>query len=88
MSEEQEDRAALKDFAAAAEVKIAKLELSPGDVLVVQMPKELVHKASPVMARALQSMLPKDVRVVVMADDIDLKVITSAELLENSVQSA
>jgi N-acetylmuramic acid 6-phosphate (MurNAc-6-P) etherase len=85
MTSEQRD--ALQQIAQAAEFRIAKLEMSPGDILVVQVAAEKMSRCPPV-AGTLQRMVPMGCLVIVISDEFDLKVLTKAELEERAAQKA
>lgn len=57
------------------EFQIARLELRPGDVLVVRAP--LVSMAQ---AATVRGLMPPGVRVMFTTPDVDLSVLTRAEI--------
>lgn len=55
------------------EFRIAKLELAPGDMLVIKGPK-------PPRWEAMRAIVPPSVRMLYIPEDMDLSVLTRAEI--------
>jgi hypothetical protein len=59
------------------EFRIAKLELAPGDVLVVKGP-------TPPEWRAMSAIVPPGVRLLIIPPEVELSVLTRAEIEEKA----
>lgn len=62
------------------ELRIARLTLQPGDVLVASIPRAQPHDVVLDAMRTLQHIAPPRVRVLVIPDDVDLSVLTRGEI--------
>lgn len=60
------------------ELRIARLELEAGDVLVVKTDLKTAHDV-------LRDLVPAGVRVLYMPSDVELSVLTKAEIEERAV---
>ena len=65
------------------EFKIARLDLRPGDILVVKSPDILSHEQVQFISRLLKEECPNH-RVMVLSSGMDLAVLTKAEIAERS----
>jgi len=59
---------------------IAKLELSPGDILVVKHPPDYPKGLVADGCQMLSGMVPAGVKVLVLPPNVDLSVLTKAEI--------
>ena len=62
------------------EYRIAKLSVSPGDVLVVKVDRPITNESGASIRDSVASYLPTGARVLVLGDAIDLSVLTKAEI--------
>lgn len=62
------------------ELRIARLTLAPGDVLVAKAKGEMTSAAAERGERYLRMLVPHGVRVMVIDDRVDLSVLTKAEI--------
>lgn len=70
-------------------VEIAKLTLSPGDVLVVKVDAYINQEQSINLREQMLSHLPQGIKVIVLAKEISLAILTRAEIEQRAVgQSA
>jgi hypothetical protein len=60
-------------------MEIAKLVLAPDDVLVVRVPT-VTHEIADRIQKSMRGLLPAGVRVLVVDTDVELCVLTRAEI--------
>lgn len=63
-------------------VEIAKLRLSPGDVLVVSADGEITVETARHIKQGLEPLLPDGVKAIVLPDGLKLSVLTQAKITE------
>jgi hypothetical protein len=66
------------------EFRIAKLEVKPGDVLVVKVDDHITRDRALIIQHKLQTRLPKGVKALVLDKGIDLSVLTFDEIQERA----
>jgi protein involved in polysaccharide export with SLBB domain len=69
----------------ALEYRIAKLRLEPGDVLIVKVDQHLTLEMTIGAAQAMKDIVGQDVPVMVIDRDIDVSLLTKAEIAERTV---
>lgn len=64
----------------AISVEIAKLQLAPGDVLVVRGKGHIDGELAIRLRETLEAILPPGVKAMLIGDDVDLTVLTRVEI--------
>ena len=71
-------RALRKAAEGSLDLEVAKLDLQPGDVVVIRSHRKLDHDQIKLIAEQLKAVLPKDVRAAVVDSEVSLEVIKAA----------
>lgn len=70
------------------ELRIARLRLEPGDVLVLKATERLPHETARCLGDQARQIVGADVRVMVLDSQLDLSVLTKAEIEAKVAESA